>query len=96
MTNPRILRSTVTADGQWHKIETGQIVQVGHRPGDHVGDVSIWFIDDTTTSPRNVKIYGTGHDLDPDTGRYLGTAIVDTITGPLVWHVFEQTTTGDQ
>jgi hypothetical protein len=33
------------------------------------------------------KIFGTGHELSPDTGYYLGT--VQTHHGALVWHVFD-------
>lgn len=50
-----------------------------------------WALVDPTAAsqPRRFQVYGTGHRVPEETGRYVGT-VLDARGGPrLVWHVFE-------
>ncbi len=51
-------------------------------------EVCIWALVDPTAPKerRRFDVYGTGHPMPADPGRYVGTAH---LSGPLVFHVFE-------
>lgn len=53
------------------------------------GDICIWALVDPTskTVPRLLKVYGTGHDITDDPGRYIGTFQLK--DSGLVFHVFD-------
>lgn len=88
MINPRhVLRTQIFADDQWHTIDfRGPIVHVATRSESYV---EVWFIDDSEMkpAPRTVRVFGTGHQLAPEAGEHIGSAI--TPSGRLVWHLFE-------
>lgn len=90
-TDSRVLRWVITADDEWHPIGPGPVLHVACRPGDVLGAVHVWTLENDSTqglAPRGVRIFGTGHPLTSDTGRHLGSGI--TTDGSLVWHVFER------
>ena len=56
------------------------------------GEICIWFLTNTdTTEKRSARllIYGTGHMVDENPLRYLGSAHLE--QGLLIFHVFEDT-----
>lgn len=55
------------------------------------GVICLWAMvaPDSPLEPRIIFIYGTGHPLPEDSGRFLGSVLQD----PFVWHVFEGTIT---
>lgn len=59
-----------------------------HARVDEMGDpISLWFevLTEKPTESRHFEIYPTGGDIDD--GRHLAT--VATVTGHLVWHIYE-------
>jgi hypothetical protein len=66
-------------------------------PSGRVGAVNLWVLGDLDrpTENRSFLVYGTGHNVGPDT-TYLGTVPYlaryhDELNGDLVWHLFEVT-----
>jgi hypothetical protein len=54
------------------------------------GEPQLWALvdtDETTTYPRTFRVYGTGHNMPDQPGKYVGTFQVQ--GGDLVFHVFE-------
>jgi len=43
----------------------------------------------TYTTNRELRVYGTGHPMPDNPGRYIST----TFSGPFVWHVYEPAAT---
>ena len=82
----------------WKKILEPIVLQTIQLPNDaeilcaheQIEQVCIWFkcTIDAPTSPRWIKIVGTGHEHEELDGRYLGTAMLS--GGQLVLHVFEE------
>lgn len=54
-------------------------------------DISLWFMcyPENAPEPRTIHIYGTGHEVPDDPGKFLGTALL--FDGTLVLHAFEAT-----
>lgn len=52
-----------------------------------MGVICLWAIVNpgTPTEDRNIRVYGTGIEVDLEGHSYIGTVQ----SGPLVWHVFE-------
>lgn len=52
------------------------------------GQPAIWAIVDPSrpTVPTRIRMYGTGHTVDKDIVRFLGT--VQQLDGQLIWHFF--------
>lgn len=55
------------------------------------GVLCIWFLCDPTMhfARRRIVVYGTGHELPPNPGKYIGTVQLN--DGGLILHVFDQT-----
>ena len=53
-------------------------------------EIFIWFLIDTEkpTILRHFNVYGTGHPITGDPGKFLGTVQIE--KGVLVFHVFEE------
>jgi hypothetical protein len=53
------------------------------------GGIFIWALVDTDAAKesRSIRIYGTGHELPADPGKYIGT--FQMANGSLVFHAFE-------
>jgi hypothetical protein len=68
--------------------EGGEVLAVG-PPRDDTNQLDLWAeVDpDAPVELRAFHIVGTGHALDIDPGRYVGTVV--THQGALVWHVFD-------
>lgn len=55
------------------------------------GEVCLWALVDYAEDPevRKIKIFGTGHPIEQDNIKYIGTT--QQLDGQLMWHVFEET-----
>lgn len=54
------------------------------------GRIQVWALidtDETEQEKRIVAVYGTGHDIDEDDGKYINTFLVE--GGAFVFHAFE-------
>lgn len=83
----RIFKYRIPIDDQHHDIPPGDIVHVGHQPGDSEAVmVWAWHEDAPTgdTRVRRVLVVGTGHEVPWWANHYHGTAI-DPLG--LVWHL---------
>lgn len=72
------------------KLRLSQAAEVIHV-GMQEGTITLWAMVDTDAPTENItiRIYGTGHEIDPNLVLYpLGTVF----DGPYVWHVFEDIT----
>lgn len=96
----RILRWNVFVDDRPHRIGSGRVVLVACRSEPDV--VEVW-TDETLPegwpatdceSHRAVQVFGTGHQIPPEAGHVLGSAIAH--GGALVWHVVEMENGGRQ
>lgn len=56
---------------------------------EQMGAICIWFLCNPNAPPsvRIIRMFGTGHDIHPDTTKYLGTVFLE--GDQLVFHVFE-------
>lgn len=89
---PRVLRWEVPVSDEWILIGGGPVLHAACRGEEH-DIVHVWTMETTPPDPpRRARVFGTGHDLTPETGRHLGTGI--TAGGSLVWHVFELADSG--
>jgi len=52
------------------------------------GEVCVWYECNPANMmrPYRISIYGTGHEMPANPGKYLGT--VQTLQGAAVWHVY--------
>lgn len=69
--------------------EGARILSVGEQGG----GMFVWAIVDSEQSPtvpRRLRVYGTGHPMPDEPGKFLGTIHVNDGGSPLVFHVFEE------
>ena len=73
------------SDAEYEIPEGGRILSVQMQGG----GLTMWaLVDiDAKREKRRVTVYGTGHDLPPYPGRYVGTVQA---SPALVWHIFEK------
>ena len=91
----RVLRWTVPLDDQWHEVGPGEVMLVSWRES-NVNAVEVWteeYLPDGWPTVdllrhRKVKVFGTGHLLDPEAQEHLGSTMSH--DGHFVWHVFAQ------
>lgn len=57
--------------------------------GEQDGDIMVWAMVETDNpiESRHFKIYGTGHIIEENARRYIGTV---TMRNSFVWHIFEE------
>lgn len=94
----RILKYTIPVDGKWHLVPELQgindIRHIAVQNPDRHDEVQVWFEVDprsavrATTPTVELRVYGTGQEIDCGDFEceYVGTGI--TARGGLVWHVF--------
>lgn len=68
-----------------------RILEVGQPINPEEGDLCIWALvePDAPKATRALRIFGTGHDIDPIDARLLH-HIGSVTTGLFVWHVFDE------
>lgn len=67
---------------------SARILHVAQQPL-AVGDLQVWAHIDKREPMvvRKLRIYGTGHDMPGEPGRFIGTVLFN--GGALVWHVYD-------
>lgn len=95
MSDKRVLRWRVPLDDKWHRIGAGEVALVSWRPI-VVRAVEVWTIEylppgwpDTNveTKTREVRVYGTGQEIEHDS-TFIGSTLSH--DGNFVWHLFER------
>ena len=85
----QVFRTAIPVDDTWHTVVlSGPILHVATRFEDQV---EIWHLHNPglVEFPRTFRVFGTGHHIDEDAGKHIGTAITPN-DGRFVWHLFER------
>lgn len=79
-----VYKYKLNMDGSVELPPNAEILHVNHQDGEPY----IWALVDKDAKPgveRHIRVYGTGHDIPDNPGRYINTFFA----GCFVWHVFE-------